>query len=301
MDRKMRVAGARIVLGLVVLCLGGTLAGAQELLLSDDFANNDMDWYVSDSIQVANGRYEFSNDEHADYTWMSGNMADGSVVADSVWLGGDETMGYGLVFRLVDAQNFYFLWITANGQFTVGKVMENHAVPIKQWSSSDAINTRGENHLRVEFSGYLINILINGQEVVVLRDDTFTEGGYGFYVHRGAHVAFDNMRVVADSPFTLHMPRNGSMERFRGMLGKTFSLTLTGDASGKIWGTDVYTDDSNIAAAAVHSGALADGETGTVIITILPGQESYAESERNGVSSQSYRSWHGSYKVERIQ
>ncbi len=76
-------------------------------------------------------------------------------------------------------------------------------------------------------------------------------------------------------------------------------MTLTGSRSGKIWGTDIYTDDSDIATAAVHSNALNAGETGTILITMLPGQESYSGSERNGVTSQEFKSWHGSYRIKR--
>ncbi len=288
-----------LVIGFLVLF--SCFAGAQEVLMQEDFSSNASGWYENESVQVRNGRYEFSNSGGAEYTWMSGNMDDGLVETDVTWLSGDASMGFGLVFRLVDAQNFYFIWLTGDGGYTLGKVIDNHAVPIQPWTQSDSIRVRGENHIRIELCDFLINVLINGQEVAVLRDESLSQGGYGFYTHQGAHVAYDNFRVVSDSPFTLHMPRNGSMTRFRGMNGKTFALTLRGDAGGEIWGSDIYTDDSNIAAAAVHSGVLADGEMGTVLITVLAGQDSYTASERNGVSSKQYGSWHGSYRLERLE
>lgn len=211
------------------------------------------------------------------------------------------TAGYGLVFRLVDAQNFRFFWITANGRYTVGKVVDDHALPIKPWTDSGAIRRQGENALRVELCADLMNIFINGEKVAVLQDDTFPQGGYGFYTHGGAHVGYDDLFVVAGSPFELHMPQSGTMEAFRGMTGTTFSLQLTGSDSGSIWGSDVYTDDSDLATAAVHAGVLEDGQTGTVAITVRPGQESYQGSQRNGVASQGYGAWHGSYRIERLQ
>jgi hypothetical protein len=286
---------------ILYLIFGTFLIAAQEILLSDDFQSNKNGWYENDAVQVHNGRYEFSNKTRAEYTWMNDTMEDGSLEADTSWLGDETTRGYGLVFRLVDAKNFYFLWITGEGNYTVGKVVDDRAVPIKGWTFSEVINKRGENHLRVEFCGPLMNIFINGEKVSVLKDDTFNRGGYGFYTHAGVHAGYDNVNVVSGSPFQLHMPSNGSMESFRDMTGKTFSLILTGSRSGKIWGTDVYTDDSNIAAAAVHADVLDDGETGTILITMLPGQESYSGSERNGVTSNDFGSWHGSYRVERLK
>ena len=280
---------------------GFFLLTAQEVILTDDFQSNDLGWYENEDVKIINGRYEFSNKDISEYTWMNDTMEDGSLEADATWLGDEESLGYGLVFRLVDAQNFYFFWLTGDGRYTVGKVVTDHAIPIKQWTYSEAIRKRGENRMRVEFCGPLMNIFINGEKVTVLKDDTFTQGGYGFYTFKGVHAGYDNVKVVSGSPFELHMPRTGNMESFRGMTEKTFSLNLTGNRNGKIWGTDIYTDDSSLATAAVHTGALNDGETGTILITVLSGQESYSGSVRNGVTSNEFGSWHGSYQIERLE
>lgn len=82
---------------------------------------------------------------------------------------------------------------------------------------------------------------------------------------------------------------------YRNKVGSVYQFTVTGASRGAVWGTDVYTDDSAVAVAAVHAGVLAAGETGTVTITILPGQSSYPASTRNGVSSSSWGAWAGSY------
>jgi hypothetical protein len=82
---------------------------------------------------------------------------------------------------------------------------------------------------------------------------------------------------------------------YRGKTGSVYQFTVTGANRGAVWGTDVYTDDSSVATAAVHAGVLAAGETKTVTVTLLPGQSSYAASARNGVSSASWGSWSGSY------
>jgi len=289
-------------IAVVSLLLSGTfLLAAEELVLSDEFQSNQNGWYESENVKIRNGRYEFSNGEHAEYTWMNDSLEDGSLEADANWLGGDASRGYGLVFRLEDAGNFNFLWITGEGNYTVGKVVDDHAIPVKRWTRSEAINKSGENRLRLEFCGPLMNIFINGEKVSVLKDDTFIRGGYGFYTHGGVHVAYDNLEVVSGSPFRLHMPRTGDMKSFRDMTGKIFSLTLKGSRGGKIWGSDIYTYDSDLATAAVHAGALDVGETGTILITMLPGQESYSGSTRNGISSKDYTSWHASYRIERLE
>ena len=67
-----------------------------------------------------------------------------------------------------------------------------------------------------------------------------------------------------------------------------------------MYGTGVYTDDSSLATAAVHAGVLRAGEEGVVKVTILRDQGPYQGSERNGVTSSSYSSWYGAFRVERV-
>lgn len=91
------------------------------------------------------------------------------------------------------------------------------------------------------------------------------------------------------------MPDPGNLVNYRAQVGQTLAFTVTGAASGSVWGSGIYTDDSRLAAAAVHAGILRVGETGTVQVTILPGQQSYQASDANGVRSSNYGVWSGSY------
>jgi beta-lactamase regulating signal transducer with metallopeptidase domain len=95
-------------------------------------------------------------------------------------------------------------------------------------------------------------------------------------------------RSSADSGWTVDL---------RGRPGESFQLEVTGDLYGPVWGTDVYTDDSRLATAAVHAGVLAAGERGMVRVTLLEGQSSYSGSTRNGVTSSNYGAWSGSYRI----
>lgn len=68
--------------------------------------------------------------------------------------------------------------------------------------------------------------------------------------------------------------------------GSVLILTLKGDASaGSFWGTDLYAIESNLQAAAVHAGALAQGQTGTVVVIVREGAKSFAGTQRNGAAS----------------
>ncbi len=63
-------------------------------------------------------------------------------------------------------------------------------------------------------------------------------------------------------------------------------------ASGLVWGTDIYTTDSSICAAARHAGAM-PVSGGPVKVSPAPGCPSYEGSTRNGVTS---REW-GAYET----
>ena len=56
-------------------------------------------------------------------------------------------------------------------------------------------------------------------------------------------------------------------------------------SSAPAWGTDVYTTETSICVAAVHAGIIGPKEGGPVTVVRAPGQDSYAASEQNGVSS----------------
>jgi hypothetical protein len=84
----------------------------------------------------------------------------------------------------------------------------------------------------------------------------------------------------------------------RGEVGRTLDYVCpAGGGFGPIWGTDVYTDDSSVCTAAVHMGLLDRENGGRVRIMLRPGQDVYPGSLRNGVVSESYESWGGSFVV----
>jgi hypothetical protein len=82
--------------------------------------------------------------------------------------------------------------------------------------------------------------------------------------------------------------------------GTTYYFRVTGAADGMLWGTDVYTGDSALGAAAVHAGALQPGETGVVRVTVMPPPGQYQGSVRHGVASHDYGRFGTAYKVERV-
>ncbi|RKG85976.1 M57 family metalloprotease [Corallococcus terminator] len=87
-----------------------------------------------------------------------------------------------------------------------------------------------------------------------------------------------------------------SFTSYRGQNGQQIRCNCSAVSGGSVWGTDLYTDDSNVCVAAVHAGAIAS-TGGTVLVTIQPGQGSYTGTTRNGITTSSYGAWAGSFSI----
>lgn len=118
-----------------------------------------------------------------------------------------------------------------------------------------------------------------------------TSSGYGSWSGSFSIAADDGGNNPA-------IPSPGSMTGFRSAApGSVYLFTVTGASSGSLWGTNVFTDDSGIAVAAVHAGVLRADQSGTVRVVTSPGQSAYVGSSRNGVGSSSYGQWASGYTV----
>ncbi len=92
-------------------------------------------------------------------------------------------------------------------------------------------------------------------------------------------------------------PEINSVYDMRGQDKPPFAVYVVGSASGTVYGTGSYTDDSSIGTAAVHAGLLKDGEAGFVMVTLEGGKDSYEASTQNGVTTYSYGSWSGGFRL----
>jgi hypothetical protein len=83
-------------------------------------------------------------------------------------------------------------------------------------------------------------------------------------------------------------------------VGQTYYFKVTGENSGPVWGSDIYTGDSALAVAAVHAGAVKLRETRVVRITVVEPLTSYKGTTRHGATTQSYGLYHTAYRVEPV-
>ena len=81
----------------------------------------------------------------------------------------------------------------------------------------------------------------------------------------------------------------------RGKNGEYYGYYIKGSNEGTVWGDGIYTDDSNIAKAAVLEGKCQIGEEKLVVIKIIEGKSLYGTCTKNGINSCSWGNWDGSY------
>ncbi len=98
---------------------------------------------------------------------------------------------------------------------------------------------------------------------------------------------------IHPDPGVLHLTEN--------QMDQILLFEVKGSTTGSIWGDEVYTSDSHLGTAAVHSGVLKPGQKGIVKVRVIQGQSSYRSSTRFGITSAAYGAWGISFTVESVR
>ena len=81
-------------------------------------------------------------------------------------------------------------------------------------------------------------------------------------------------------------------------LGKVVGITVTGGINGPVWGSGPYTADSNMGTAAVHAGAVKNGETKVIRVRLVQDPGVYQGTIANGVATSSFGQFpSGAYEI----
>jgi hypothetical protein len=101
---------------------------------------------------------------------------------------------------------------------------------------------------------------------------------------------------VAADDFANAVAAPATLASYQQQYGKELVFTVTGytPTNGQqagVWGTDVYSLDSNVAAAAVHAGIAKPGEVVGIRVRIIQSPPQFTSSLRNGINSNAYGSF----------
>lgn len=102
----------------------------------------------------------------------------------------------------------------------------------------------------------------------------------GRFTRRQLRKMLDKGFVASDTP--------ASMNGLCDVIGTTYYFRITGVTEGQLWGTDIYTRDSTLGAAAVHAGLLKPGETDVLRLKVVTPPASFPGTLRHGVTSSEY-------------
>jgi hypothetical protein len=92
----------------------------------------------------------------------------------------------------------------------------------------------------------------------------------------------------------------GNLSAFHDKMGKRLVFRVTGSTMGSIYGTDIYTTDSDLATAAVHAGVLKAGQTGLVRVRIVPPPPGdFPSTTRNGITSTAWGTYPVAYQIQK--
>lgn len=113
----------------------------------------------------------------------------------------DDNDYFGVICRYQDAFNYYFLVISQDGYYGIGKIKGGTAVLLNadQLLPVDAILRDGKNLLVAECAGDLLQISVNGVVLDSVQDSDWQSGGIGLIAASGERgnqvVEFDRLMV----------------------------------------------------------------------------------------------------------
>ena len=174
-----------------------------ETIFSDDFRQSSGKWSLKSdenaTFKIASRALviEVPKDNWLAWSTLDETVSDFYVEVDAALIQGPEDSEYGVIFRYVDADNFY-AYAVANGSYSLWKLVDDEWYAIVDWTEADALTTQLEesNRLAVLAQGTTITLLANDVVLTQVEDDTFDSGqialAVGTFDEGGAMALFDN-------------------------------------------------------------------------------------------------------------
>ena len=131
----------------------------------------------------------------------------------------------------------------------------------------------------------------------LLRDDDLL---CNYEIGDGDEITVNEVILLGGGPPIVNQTYSSNINCMnkRGKIGESYGYKIKGSNEGTVWGDGIYSDDSNIAKAAVLEGKCNLGEEKLVFIKIIEGKSSYGSCTKNGISTSSWGNWEGSYIFE---
>jgi hypothetical protein len=119
------------------------------------------------------------------------------------------------------------------------------------------------------------------------------------YFDRRGELSKPQLRRLLDQGF-LAADAPATMLDLCDPVGATYYFRVRGAPEGSLWGTDTYTGDSSLAAAAVHAGLVKAGDMAILKVTVVAPLAQYQGSARHGVTSHDFGRYGSAFRLSPV-
>jgi predicted RNA-binding Zn-ribbon protein involved in translation (DUF1610 family) len=166
-------------------------------LLFDGFTSNDNNWLVGTQTSeyfdpvnrmIADGRYRWeakiSRANSISKVWLGEyKVSDFHLIANAKHIAGSRAgSAWGVIFRVLDNQNYYWFRMTDTRFFAVSVAEDGQWRDVVAWTRTEAIKPNGVNQLEVIAQETHFIFLINGQIVSEADEGHFHQGLVGLAI-----------------------------------------------------------------------------------------------------------------------
>jgi hypothetical protein len=182
--------------------------GTSGVLLEDDFSDTSSGWEVGDyqtgSVGYQSGQYQVQSLGNGDTMWGIAGRDFSDVVievtAEQVSGPANDNNDYGVMCRIQENSDGYFLLISGDGFYAILKRSDDQFTSLVDWSPSDVINTGDStNQISATCEGSSLELVVNGQSLATASDSQFSHGDIALtatsYETDATEVLFDDLVV----------------------------------------------------------------------------------------------------------
>jgi hypothetical protein len=181
-----------------------------EVFFQDDFSDPASGWQripegSEGVLDYEEGAYRILVNESYQMLWSSPGLRfdDVRIEVDVGNLNEPKDDDFGVICRAKDWANFYFLVISSDGYYGIGKVKNSVQRLIGMQAmlpSEDIARGRAINHLRADCIGDALSLYVNGVLLKTVRDPDYRTGDVGLlagtFEEPGTEVFFDRFTVL---------------------------------------------------------------------------------------------------------
>lgn len=183
-------------------------ANVPKLLFEDNFSNPNSGWEVSSQGGLKdyyNGTYHINIADANIFSWSVAQQSYGDIEinVDAAFTGPANIAEIGVICRMQNSHDFYFMTIRSDGAFAVFKMYQGNEffIGMEGYEFNTAIRTGlNTNHIQAVCRGENLSLIVNNEHLITVQDSSYQVGDVGViagaFDEAGVNVYFDNFRVL---------------------------------------------------------------------------------------------------------